>query len=594
MLNSIEFPFSADTFITQRRRLKRKLLTLNVKRQSIRVAILGGSTTSEIKNVLEVFLLIEGFLPEFYESDYNQFFEDIMFDNAELSDFKPNIIYFHTSYVNITTYPALDSTRAEVEAICQSEMIKYNHLWSKAYDKYGAIIIQNNFDLPIIRELGNLDSVTPQGKSYLIQRLNLEFSTAAQNNKYLHIQDINYLSARIGLDTWWDPAFFYSYKYAVSYAAIPHLAYNLNRIICAAYSKTKKCLVVDLDNTIWGGVIGDEGVNNIEIGVDTAQSEAYTALQSYILQLKKRGIAIAVCSKNEEKNAKEGLLHPDSVLKIDDFTVFKANWKTKSENLLDIANELNIGLDSLVFLDDSSREREIIRQQLPEVSVLDVGEGIENFLSILDQSGFFEVTSLQKEDVKRTQYYQENFKRGKFERNFEDYSVYLHSLEMFAEIQPFIPVYFERITQLINKTNQFNLTTRRSNYSDVVRYQQSGNFINLYGRLKDKFGDNGVISVIVGELKSKESHIVLWLMSCRVFKRDFEFAIFDKFVAECQLRQVKRIIGYYSPTEKNHIVENLYSNLGFEFSHIVENTKVWVFVIPDDYQLKNKHIKVSL
>lgn len=594
MLNSLKFPFSADTFITQRRRLKKKLLTLNVKRHPIRVAILGGSTTSEIKHVLEVFLLIEGFLPEFYESDYNQFFEDIMFDNAALADFKPNLIYFHTSYVNITTYPTLDSSHEEVESICQREMIKFNNLWSKAYDEYGAIIIQNNFDLPIVRELGNLDSVNHQGKSYLIQRLNLEFSIAAQNNKYLHIQDINYLSARIGLDTWWDPAFFYSYKYAVSYAAIPHLAYNLSRIICAVYSKTKKCLVVDLDNTMWGGIIGDEGVNNIKIGVDTAQSEAYTALQSYILQLKKRGITIAVCSKNEEKNAKEGFLHPDSVLKIDDFAVFKANWKTKSENLLDIANELNIGLDSLVFLDDSSREREIIRQQLPEVSVLEVGEGIENFLSILDQSGFFEVTSLQSEDTKRTQYYKENFKREKFERNFEDYSVYLDSLEMIAEIQPFLPAYFERITQLINKTNQFNLTTKRSTYSDVVDYHESKHFIDLYGRLRDKFGDNGLISVIVGELKSEESHIVLWLMSCRVFKRDFELAIFDKFVAECQLRKIKRIIGYYSPTEKNNIVKNLYSDLGFKFSHTVEDTTVWVFVIPDDYQLKNRNIKVSL
>ena len=225
---------------------------------------------------------------------------------------------------------------------------------------------------------------------------------------------------------------------------------------------------------------------------------------------------------------------------------------------------------------------------------MEVGEGIENFLSILDQSGFFEVTSLQSEDAKRTQYYKENFKREKFERNFEDYSVYLESLEMIAEIQPFLPAYFERITQLINKTNQFNLTTKRSSYSDVVHYHESKDFIDLYGRLTDKFGDNGLISVIVGELKSEESHIVLWLMSCRVFKRDFELAIFDKFVVECQLRKIKRIIGYYSPTKKNNIVENLYSNLGFEFSHTVEDTTVWVFVIPDDYQLKNRNIKVSL
>jgi FkbH-like protein len=588
----VEFPFSSSTIIAERRKIKKALLAQHGEQQKIKLAILGGSTTSEIRHVLEIFLLDQGFDPEFYESDYNQYFADAVFDNPNLTAFEPDLVYVHTTHVNIARWPDIGMTPDEVDSLLYEEFNRYQILWKKIGDSLECPIIQNNFDLPAYRALGNLDSILPQGRVHFIQQLNAQFAQASRETDNLYVQDINYLASVIGLDKWWDSTFYFAYKYALSYEAIPHLAFNLVNMIRAIYGKSKKCLIVDLDDTLWGGSIGEDGLTGIEIGRETPIAEAHTALQEYIVLLRARGIVLAVCSKNDRENALLGLSHASCVLNANDFAAIKANWNAKSKNLVQIAEEINLGLDSFVFLDDNPVERDIVKRQVPEVAVPNIGGDIENFLRILDRSGYFEVVTIHDDDMVRAKNYRGNIQRQEFERQFEDYGSYLDSLEMEAEIREFDTLHLERITQLTNKTNQFNLTSKRFRISDMKHFGESDQYLALYGRLKDKFGDNGITSVMVGEIRNDGLHVILWLMSCRVFKRDFEYALFDTIVELCNSKGIKRIIGYYVATGKNAIVKNLYSELGFNLVDEQEGGK-WNWEMPEEYKCKNSHIKVN-
>jgi FkbH-like protein len=589
----LDYPFADIDVITRRKKIKRELLARDVERRKIKLAILGGSTTSEIKHALEIFLLDRGIMPEFYESDYNQYFNDVVSNNRKLLSFEPELVYIHTSYVNIARFPTVDMGSAEVDQLLLEELDHFQVLWDKIFDLFDCSIIQNNFDLPPYRSLGNLDACLPQGKTHYIQRLNEGFARAAQDMESLYLQDINYLSAFIGLEKWWDDSLYYAYKYALSYVAIPHLALNLANMIRALYGMGKKCLVLDLDDTLWGGVIGDDGLEGIHIGRETAIAEAHTALQEYVVALRDQGVVLAICSKNEEQNARMGLSHPDNILRFDDFAAFKANWDAKSHNIVQIAQELNLGLDSFVFLDDSPAEREIVRQQVAEVVVPELNGGIEGFLRILDRNSWFEPVMLGADDRQRNRFYVENAQRQRLKGNIADYGVYLASLEMEAEIREFVPLYIDRITQLVNKTNQFNLTARRFNRSEICGFMDLDRYIALYGRLKDRFGDNGLSSVVIGEIKGAELHLFLWVMSCRVFKRDLEYAMFDAVVGQCRSRGVERIVGYFSPTAKNIIVRDFYADLDFASLRQTDDEQEWRWQIPADYQNKNRYIGVS-
>ena len=283
--------------------------------------------------------------------------------------------------------------------------------------------------------------------------------------------------------------------------SIPELAFNISKIINSIFGKSKKCLILDLDNTCWGGVIGDDGLNGIDIGLETAVSESFSFFQKYVKELKQRGVILAVCSKNDFQNAKEGFEHPDSILKFDDFSSFKSNWTAKHYNILDIAQEINIGTDSLVFIDDNPVERDLVCSQIPSVSVPNIGSDVINFIDYIDRGGFFEATSLLIDDINRNKYYKENVKRNEDQSTFESYEDFLISLKMTAHIQTFSAVYLERITQLTNKTNQFNLTSKRYNAAEIKAILASDMYIKIYGRLTDKYGDNGLISILIGKIK---------------------------------------------------------------------------------------------
>ncbi len=580
-----------DYILKHKRSIRKRLLAENRNWLDKRIAILGGSTTSEIKDITELFLLEEGIRPTFYESEYGKYWEDSLFSNEVLNEFKPDIIFIHTSWRNITEFPSISQNPDEIRDMCVRQFKHFEVMWEKLFETYSCPIIQNNFDRPIYLVLGNKDISDVHGYSNYIFNLNQMLYEYSQSHNNFYINDIDYLSSQYGLERWHDPFYWYMYKYALCISAIPAFARNLSAIIKSIFGKNKKALVLDLDNTLWGGVIGDDGIGGLELGPELPSGQAFSEFQKYLVLLKERGVLLNISSKNEMENAVAGLNHPDSLLKPEDFICIKANWENKDRNIKQIAHELNIGLDSIVFIDDNPMEREYVSKMLPEVVVPDIGR-VENYINKIDSSGFFEMTCITSDDLKRNEMYRSNLDRARLEKQYDNYNDYLMSLDMTAEIRKFDPMYLQRITQLINKTNQFNLTTKRYTESEISIITNNPEYVAIYGKLEDKFGDNGIVSIIIGKKDKNVLHIELWVMSCRVLKRDFELAMFDRLTEECAKIGIKTIKGYYYPTSKNNIVKDLYGMLGFaKISENDDGSTIWSYEVENHNKL-NKIIKV--
>lgn len=602
-MRELEYPFDAGYLLKKSKRIKRTLLEQTaadgtpVTFLKKRIAVLGGSTTHDIIRMLELFLLNYGIEPEFYESEYAQYWQDAMFDNEELVQFHPDLIYIHTTGRNITFFPDMEDSLQGIEDKLEAQMSHFRVMWEKLENTYHCPVIQNNFEFPFYRILGNRDGYDPHGKTAFIQRLNMEFARYAAQQEHFYIYDIQYESAAFGLDRWTDPSYWHMYKYAMSMQAIPDFAFHLSHIIKAVFGKNKKAFVLDLDNTLWGGIVGDDGPENLEIGQETSMGQVYQEFQGYLKEHKKIGVLLNVDSKNEQENALAGLKHPEGILKPEDFIVIKANWLPKSQNLIEIASELNIGRDALVFVDDNPAEREIIRQHVPETAVPEMTDGDQvnpdQFIRILDKNAYFEVVTLSEDDKHRNEMYKANAMRKEQEESFGNYSDFLKSLEMEAVIRGFEPVYYSRIAQLTNKSNQFNLTTKRMTQAEVEQMAQDPGYITLYGKLKDKFGDNGVVSLVIGKKNGDTLELILWLMSCRVLKRDMEQAMLDTLVWQSRESGIRKLHGYYYKTAKNAMVKDFYGAMGFQKLSEKEGDSEWEYVIPEKYENKNLVIDVN-
>jgi FkbH-like protein len=585
----VDFSFChIDEILMHRKSLRRQLLTAE-ELKDLRVAVLGGATTTELVNFLDLLLLQGGFRPVFYQSEYGRYYEDAVQDPQALIDFAPDLVYIHTSCRDVRHSPPIDCTEAQFNESVESELERFLEIWNSLDRNLGCQVIQSNFETPPYAILGNMDSVAYGGLSRFLMQVNVAFAQEACKRPKLILQDAHGISARLGTRNWFDWRRYWNYKLLLTPEA------NLE-VARAMYGKSRKVLVLDLDNTLWGGVIGDDGIEKIQIGRETPVAEAYTAFQEYCLSLRNRGILLAVCSKNTEEIAKSGFEHPSSILKLEDISCFKANWNPKHENLQEIARELNLGVDSFVFVDDNPAERVIVQAQLPQVAVPDVGSDVSRFAEILEQGRFFEPIALSKEDLVRAALYADNSRRAALQRKFANYGEYLDSLEMVAEIDSFKPLYLDRIAQLTNKTNQFNLTTQRYTLAEMEAIAGDEHHIALYGRLTDRFGDNGLISIVVGRIERATLHIDLWLMSCRVLKRDMEFAMLDAIVERSLDAGLERLMGYYFPTAKNGMVADFYAKLGFEPSvaddrALPEGATVWNLHLAD-YKPKNQHIHV--
>lgn len=584
------YPFDCAVITKKQKSLKRQLLSDGTNRIEKKIAVLGGSTTNAIVDQLELFLLWYGIKAEFYQSEYNQYWQDAMF-GQELRDFKPDFIFIHTSNRNISRYPEMSMSKDETEELAGVQLKHFTSMWDKLREDIGCPVIQNNMEMPYWRLLGNKDCVDIHGRVRFVTVLNEGFYSYASTHDNFFIHDINYLSASLGLEKWADPFYWNMYKYALAVPLIPEFSFSLSKIFASLLGKNKKVLALDLDNTLWGGVVGDDGVEGIAVGQEVPLGQAYCEFQSYIKAQKQLGVLLTVCSKNDKENAIAGLNHPDGVLRPDDFTIIKANWEPKSMNIEQTAKELNLLPESIVFVDDNPAEREIVKGTLPvEAPPMD---GIEKYIRTLDKGGYFEVTNFSEDDLKRGEMYKQNAERVKMQSSFADYGEYLDSLEMKAEIDDFSPINLVRITQLTNKSNQFNVTTKRFTPAEMERTYNSSDYIRLCGRLEDKFGDNGIVSVVIGKKHDRSLDIELWLMSCRVLKRDMEYAMLDELVRKAKSQGITEITGNYYPTAKNGMVRELFAEFGFD--KIREdnegNTKWRLFT--EGYQNKNLHIAVN-
>ncbi|GBR76369.1 phosphatase FkbH-likeprotein [Candidatus Termititenax persephonae] len=534
-MRELEYPLNGADILLRKKILRRELQKRAIVAEK-KIALLSGSTVGEIKDVLEIFLWNYGIRPIFLEGTYANFYEDVMFDAKKLQKFNPDFIYIHTTCRNLTDASKLEQVWAKLAEICS------------------AMIIQNNFELPP-------DGFSSIDKLRSLNRLNQKIYLYAGEHDNFVVNDLNYLAAQYGLLQWHNPAQWYAYKYALALEAVPLLCFNLAKLIKASLGLNKKVLVLDLDNTLWGGILGDDGVAGLEIGAETPRGAAFLDFQKYLKGQQAQGILLAICSKNNYQDVVQAFADPRMFLRLDDFVAVEANWDNKDKNILKIAEKLNLLPDSFVFVDDNPAERELVRHNVAGVSVVDTSDVLD-FIDYIENNGFFLPLKVTEADLNRQEYYQQNNQRRVAEEGSVNYADFLKSLQMTYAIEPVAKENFARVLQLINKTNQFNLTTKRLSAAELQNLL-ADKYLTICCGLKDKFGDNGIIAVFSAERRAETLDIGLWLMSCRVFRRNVEQEIFKYVLDWCRKKQIKKIHGHYIPTPKNKMTADFYATIGF-------------------------------
>ena len=424
--------------------------------------------------------------------------------------------------------------------------------------------IVSTLAIPPERLFGSLDASVPTTSRAQIGEINRGiFAAIAGTSDFVF--DVAALAEAVGTSTWFSPTQWNLGKYSFDAALLPLYADNVARLLASIRGKSRKCLVLDLDNTLWGGVIGDDGLDGIVLGQGNATGEAHLELQRVALQLRDRGVLLAVSSKNEDSIARMPFReHPDMLLREEHVAVFQANWNDKATNLTAIARELDIGIDSLVFVDDNPVERALVRQALPAVAVPEMPGNPALYARTLLAAGYFESVSFSQEDRRRAAYYQQNARRASLRESVADMQTFLESLRMTISFRPFDDAGRPRIAQLINKSNQFNLTTKRYSEADVAAFANDPACFTLQVRLADAFDDNGMISVVICRYVDETTWTIdTWLMSCRVLGRRVENMVLREILRAARDRGVERVTGTYVPTAKNVMVKDHYEGLGF-------------------------------
>jgi FkbH-like protein len=531
----------------------------------IRLALLSSSTVDQLLPGIRVGGLRRSLWVSTYVTDYGQSLQELMDPSSHLHQFKPTVVLIAFDALSFFGTQPLGLTAESASSKLERALDQVQTLWRLSREKLGARIIQQT-PLPLYHPLmGHNEQRLPDSPYHLLRVFNARLGVLADEQK-VDLLDINSWAAKEGLKEWHDPVLWHKAKQEVSPQAGPMYGELVGRIFAAQLGRSFKCLVLDLDHTLWGGVIGDDGLEGIKLGQGSGVGESFAAFQRFARDLASRGVILAVCSKNDEKTALEPFeKHPEMVLKKTDIAYFAANWNDKASNLRLIAKQLNIGLDSLVFVDDNPYERNQVRGELPMVAVPELPEDPALYPDCLVSAGYFEAVALTAEDVVRSEQYQKNLERDKTQASFTDISEYLKSLDMELIWGPFDPLSLPRVTQLINKTNQFNLTTHRYSEEETQRFSRDSKAVTLRCRLMDRFGDNGIIGIMIAlEQKDGDWAVDTWLMSCRVLGRGVEQAMLDLLVQESEKKGVKRLIGQYFPTAKNSMVKNHYADLGFE------------------------------
>jgi FkbH-like protein len=535
---------------------------------TLKLAILGSSTTDHLLPAIRVAALRRGLQLKLYNAPYRQYRQEILRTDSDLYQFAPEVVLLALHPQDMEMSLHLQTPLSQVRAQIAQRLQDWQQLWQTLQNRCQATVIHQTLLNSDTTLLGHYDALVPASPANLVQRLNQELRDSAAEHQVL-ILDLEQLAATVGKETWCNPSLWHHSKQDISPSHAPLYGEHLARILAAVRGLSHKCLVLDLDNTLWGGVIGDDGLAGIQLGQGSALGEAFQSFQQYVKALKDRGIILAVCSKNDEANALEPFLkHPEMILKREDISAFVANWENKASNLEHIAKVLNIGLDSLVFFDDNPVERGLVRTLTPAVAVPEVPEDPAYYIRCLGSAGYFEAVSFSNDDLRRTEQYLSNQQRQSLQSNSHSIEGYLEQLQMEMSVAPIDEVSLPRATQLINKSNQFNLTTRRYTQAQVQDFAADPDALDLQIRLKDSFGDNGLISVVLAKPMVNQGetvlHIDTWLMSCRVMGRQVEQAVLNVLVEQARQRGYSLLQGEYLQTAKNEMVQDHYQRLGFE------------------------------
>lgn len=545
---------------------------------SIKIAVVGSISLQHFVKVIRYQLDQKGIISEIYEGEYNGISMDVFQDNSPLYEFKPNIIIILCHYTDIKVYPYILADDDNIYNLIENTVQYYENVWKKLSEKLDCTILQSNYPLPCEQLLGNLEKKVKYSKSSFLNFVNKRMQEKQKSN--VIIVDVDSLSNIIGKLNWFDYSAYFLHKLGCRLDYIAEYCRLFSSIIINQAGKIKKCLVLDLDNTLWGGIVGDVGYDGIQIDPNNAVGESFRYFQQYLKDLKRRGVILAICSKNDDNIAKEPFQKNENmVLKLDDFSCFIANWDNKASNIKKIAETLNIGLDSLVFFDDNPVERDIVKSFLPEVHVIDVPDDPANYVRQLDYEQPFNWASITKEDLLRSNSYIKNVKRAKLMENFIDYNQYLIALCMEGECGILNEKDIGRYTQLINKSNQFNLRTQRYTEGQIVSFVNERSKCCIFVKLKDKYSDYGLISCIILDIGDNEVFVDSWVMSCRVLKRSVEKFAFKFVLEQCNLLGCSIIHAEYLQSPKNMMVKNFYESLGFTLVAEQEGRKEYKYII---------------
>lgn len=533
----------------------------------LRIALLASHTVDHLVPAIRVAGLQRGLAISAYVAPYGMYRQALLMEDAALNDFGPQLIVLALDARDAPLQLPLEATQEEVDAAIGERVDELRLLWRRARERHAAQVVQQTIvpaDPPLF---GAYEAMVPAAPYALIDRLNIAIRAAAREDGVL-LLDLAWEAARGSYgDGLAEPVRWHQAKQLVSPNLAPLYGDQLARIAAASVGLSRKCLVLDLDNTLWGGVIGDDGIDGIHLGQGSPSGEAFLAFQRYAAMLARRGIILAVCSKNDLSVAEAAFNHPEMALKRSDIAAFVANWEDKAGNLRRIASMLDIGLDSLVFVDDNPAERDIVRRELPEVAVPELPDDVADYPARVAAAGYFEAVSFTSDDATRGRNYALNAERKAAMGQATDMEGYLRGLEMVMTATPIGSAELARCTQLINKTNQFNLTTRRYSEAEVERLAADPRSVALAIRLADKFGENGLISVVLARpdaaLADGELLIDSWLMSCRVLGQQVETAVLEVITKAAVAAGYSALVGEYRPSERNGMLAEHFPRLGF-------------------------------
>lgn len=547
------------TFKELRRTLKKKSGVPTLK-----ACLLGDSATQFLATAIKGMGVERGYNIDLFEAEYNQVERQVFDPTSDLYRHEAKYtIVFQSTHKLLEKYSMMS---AEEQAQMADDRLDFIRTICAQIPGY---IIYYNY--PEIEDtvFGSYANKVQTSFTYQLRKLNYELMNLSQECQNLFICDLCGLQNKFGRDVMFDPTVYVSTEMLLSIDSLPYIASRTMDIICSIEGKFKKCLILDLDNTIWGGVVGDDGWENIQVGHGLGIGKAFTEFQEWVKKLKNRGIIVCVCSKNDEEKAKEPFeKNPEMILKLDDISVFLANWENKADNIRTIQSILNIGFDSMVFLDDNPFERNMVRENVPGVTVPELPEDPGEYLEYLYTQNLFETASYSNADKDRTKQYQVEIKRVTAAKAFTNEADFLKSLNMVSEVKGFDKFNIPRVAQLSQRSNQFNLRTVRYTEDQITDIEQSGKYATFSFTLEDKFGDNGLIAVVILQDISNKVPSTLfvdtWFMSCRVLKRGMENFTLNTIVDYARKKGYKKIIGEYLPTSKNGMVKDHYPNLGFE------------------------------